>query len=499
VSAERTSIHGQWSGRLAFILAASGSAIGLGNIWKFPYIAGKYGGGAFVLVYLICIAVIGIPIMMAEVMLGRRGRQSPINTMRTLAAEEYANPHWQWLGWGGVVAGFLILSYYSVVAGEALAYVFRTGAGLFDGATADGVRTIFARFVSDPEHLLAWHTIFMGMTMIVVARGVRSGLERAVRFMMPALLVILLVLVGYAMNTSQFGNALAFMFKPDFHHLFYAQDASGNLLLDAQGQHIFTWNAVLVALGHAFFTLSLGMGAIMVYGSYLRKDASIAKTTLIIAIMDTVVALLAGLAIFPLVFANNLAPGTGSGLIFETLPIAFGHMPGGAFFGCLFFILLVFAAWTSAISLMEPAVTWLVENRGHSRVHAVVLVGVLIWLLGIASVFSAAGVTLRDIVTSVAAAVGIHDLELPQRFFSLSAFGLIDYLTANIMLPLGGLLTALFAGWAMREQATREELGIRLPGGYTAWRIMIRYVTPVAVILVFLNVVGAFDWVRRWF
>ena len=202
MATERVSIHGQWSNRLAFILAATGSAVGLGNIWKFPYIAGENGGGAFVLIYLVCIAVIGIPIMMAEVMIGRRGRQSPINTMRTLAKEEKANPHWKWLGWAGVLAGFLILSYYSVIAGWALAYVFRASAGVFTGATAEGVASIFEQLTGDPERLLAWHTLFMVMTMIVVARGVRSGLEKAVRFLVPMLFVLLIMLDGYALASG---------------------------------------------------------------------------------------------------------------------------------------------------------------------------------------------------------------------------------------------------------------------------------------------------------
>ena len=212
----RKSIHGQWSSRWAFILAATGSAVGLGNIWKFPYIAGENGGGAFVLIYLVCIAVIGIPIMMAEIMLGRRGRQSPINTMETLAMEAGHTPHWKWLGWMGVVAGFLILSYYSVIAGWAVAYVFRTAAGTFTLATADGVGSIFSNLISDAEVLLFWHTLFMVMTMIVVARGVSGGLEKAVKLLMPMLFVLLAILVGYAMNTGSFLQGLEFLFKPDF-------------------------------------------------------------------------------------------------------------------------------------------------------------------------------------------------------------------------------------------------------------------------------------------
>ena len=352
------SIHGQWSNRWAFILAATGSAVGLGNIWKFPYIAGEYGGGAFVLIYLFCVALIGIPIMMAEVMLGRRGRQSPINTMRTLAKEEGRHGIWSWIGWMGVLAGFLILSYYSVIAGWALAYVFRVGSGMLQAADSAGIQNIFTELVSDPEKLLAWHTMFLVMTMVVVARGVKQGLEKAVRFLMPLLLILLLILVGYAMNTGHFGDAVDFLFKPDFSKL--------------------TGGAILTAMGHAFFTLSLGMGAIMIYGSYLPENTSIARTSIIISVADTLVALLAGLAIFPIVFSfPELTPGAGPGLIFQTLPLAFANMPGGLIFGTLFFILIVVAAWTSSISLIEPAVAWLIENRGMTRVKAAVWCGLL--------------------------------------------------------------------------------------------------------------------------
>jgi len=457
MATDRQSIHGQWSSRLAFILAATGSAVGLGNIWKFPYIAGENGGGAFVLVYLLCIAVIGIPIMMAEVMLGRRGRQSPINTMDTLAREEKVSSHWKWLGGAGMLAGFLILSYYSVIAGWALAYVFRTGSGLFTGLTADGVQSIFNNLVSEPERLLAWHTIFMVMTMFVVARGVSGGLEKAVRMLMPALFVLLFVLVGYAWNSGAFQQAAMFLFQPDFSRI--------------------TANGVLIAMGHAFFTLSLGMGAIMVYGSYLPQNASIARTSIAVALMDTLVALLAGLAIFPIVFANGLEPGVGPGLIFQTLPIAFGHMDGGAFFGMLFFILLVFAAWTSAISLIEPAVAWLVENRGMTRVFAAVAAGLATWVFGLLTVFS---FNIWSEVKLLSAIPVFRDSTL---------FDLLDYLTANIMLPLGGLLIAIFAAWKMSRASSVDELAMGERFFYPLWRFLVRYITPVAVIIVFLSAI----------
>ena len=465
MTTDRVSIHGQWSSRLAFVLAATGSAVGLGNIWKFPYITGENGGGAFVLVYLLCIAVIGIPIMMAEVMLGRRGRQSPINTMRTLASEESVSRHWQWLGWAGVLAGFLILSYYSVIAGWALAYVFRAGSGLFTGQTADGIQSIFTGLTSDPERLLAWHTIFMVMTMVVVARGVRGGLEKAVRLLMPALFILLLILVGYAWNSGSFHQGIAFLFTPDFHKI--------------------TADGVLIAMGHAFFTLSLGMGAIMVYGSYLPDNASIAKTSIAVSLMDTLVALLAGMAIFPIVFANGLEPGSGAGLIFTTLPIAFGHMDGGAFFGMLFFILLVFAAWTSAISLIEPAVAWMVENMGLSRTHASVLAGLVTWLVGLLTVFS---FNIWSDVKPLSAIEIFHDKTL---------FDLLDYLTANIMLPLGGLLIAIFAVWQMRKSSSVDELAMGEGFFYHLWWFLVRYITPAAVFIVFLNVIGILGWLER--
>jgi len=463
MTSPRISIHGEWSSRLAFVLAATGSAVGLGNIWKFPYITGENGGGAFVLVYLLCIACIGIPIMMAEVMLGRRGRQSPINTMRTLASEMGQSRYWCYLGWLGMLAGFLILSYYSVIAGWALAYVFRTGSGVFVNVTADGAASIFGRFVADPEKLLAWHTLFIVMTMFVVSRGVSQGLEKAVRLLMPALFVLLIILVGYAMNLGEFSQGIHFLFDFNFSRL--------------------TADSVLTAMGHAFFTLSLGMGAIMIYGSYLPKDASIAKTSITVALMDTVVALLAGMAIFPLVFANALEPGVGPGLIFQTLPIVFGHMPAGTFFGTLFFILLVFAAWTSAISLIEPAVAWLVENRGHSRIYAATVAGIITWLMGLLTVFS------------FNIGEDIKLLSFIDKFADSTMFDLLDYLTSNIMLPLGGLLMAIFVGWLMKKETSMAELDIHDPlhVGYRVWQFLVKFIAPLAVIIVFLEVTGIID------
>ncbi|HEB58767.1 MAG TPA: sodium-dependent transporter [Gammaproteobacteria bacterium] len=480
--------RGQWSTRMAFILAAVGSAIGLGNIWKFPYIVGMYGGGAFILVYLVFILIIGMPVMMTEIMLGRRGRQNPVGTMQTLAMQAGQSAAWRYVGWFGMVAGFLILSYYSVVAGEVMAYVFRAGSGAFDNQTADGIRAILTDFVSEPEKLLAWHTIFMVLTTVVVARGVRLGLERTVRWLMPALFILLVILVGYAMSLKGFGQAVNFLFEPDFDKLFYLQDAHGKFVLDEAGQRVFTWTPVMVAMGHSFFTLSLGMGAIMVYGSYLGREASISRVTLAIVAADTLVAILAGLAIFPLVFTADLAPAQGPDLIFLTLPLAFGTMPGGSLFGMLFFLLLLFAAWSSAISLMEPAVAWLSENRSKrfDRAAAASWIGVIIWLLGIISVFATSGTTLRDVFESVAGWFGIEDARFTGKFFSLNLFNIIDFATANIMLPLGGLAMIIFAAWVMRRESIQAELAAERTFVLTLWRILIRYVTPLAIVFVFL-------------
>jgi len=447
------SIHGEWSSRFAFILAATGSAVGLGNIWKFPYITGENGGGAFVIVYLICVAAIGIPIMIAETMMGRRGRQSPINTLKTLTKEAGGHVRWHYLGWLGVVAGFLILSYYSVIAGWSMAYVVKAFTGSFSGESATQISSLFTDLQASPIQQTFWHTLFMVATMSIVARGVKGGLEKAVRFLMPGLFILLMLLVAYSMTTGFYMQGIEFLFKPDFSEL--------------------TAASVLTAMGHAFFTLSLGMGAIMVYGSYLPKNISIAKTAVMIAGADTLVALLAGIAIFPIVFANGLEAGSGPGLIFETLPIAFGSMTGGWLFGVLFFVLLVFAALSSAISLIEPAVAWCVEHYDVERKKACVGMGFVTWLLGMGTVFSfniGSGITL----------------------FGANFFESLDYLTANLMLPLGGLFIALFAGRVMLSKDSKEELDLGDDRLFNVWKFLVSYIAPAAVFIVFLNVLGVF-------
>ncbi|WP_260292469.1 sodium-dependent transporter [Sedimenticola hydrogenitrophicus] len=453
---KRISIHGQWSSRLMFILAATGAAIGLGNIWKFPYLAGENGGGAFVLVYLLCLALIGIPIMMAEVLIGRRGRQSPVNTLHSLSVEAGASGSWRLVGWAGMLAGLVILSYYSVIAGWTLAYLMRMLSGTFVRVTAEGSGSIFAQLVTDPERLLAWHTIFMVMTIKVVSRGVTNGLEKAAKILMPMLFFLVLVLVAYATRNGDFAQAFNYLFYTDFSKL--------------------TPTGVLTAMGHAFFTLSLGMGAMLVYGSYLPSGVSIAQTSILVGLLDTLVALLGGLATFSIVFANGLAAGEGPGLIFQTLPIAFGQMPGGMFFGALFFLLLVFAAWTSAIVLIEPLVAWLIENREMERIRAAIWTGMVAWLLGIVTILSFSHWSFSFHFGGVLKRHGLFDV--------------LDIVTSSIILPLGGLCMALFAGWVMARDSVVDELGGLAGVGFKLWYFIIRFITPAAMLLIFLRAIG---------
>ncbi len=445
-----------WSSRWAFILAATGSAVGLGNIWKFPYITGENGGGAFVLVYLACILAVGLPILIAEVMLGRMGARSPIASMRELIKRHNASAGWVSIGSIGTIAAFLILSFYSVIGGWAINYVSYAVSGDFVGQTSDAIGGIFGAMLADPVTLLFWHSIFMMLVIFIVARGIKAGLEKAVTYLMPALFVILIVMVAYAMTTGHFGEGVSFLFSPDFSKL--------------------TTEGVLTALGHAFFTLSLGTGVMMAYGSYLDEKISIAKTSMAVGIMDTAVALIAGLAIFPIVFANGMEPGAGPGLIFVSLPMAFGNMAMGTLIGSLFFILLVFAALTSAISLLEPSVEWLEERSGFNRTGATIIAGIGVWVLGIASILS-----LNEWS-------GVHPLGMFAAFEGKTIFDLLDYLTANIMLPLAGLLAALYVGWVMKKEDVSSELEMSEGRFNLFWNIT-RYVTPAAVVLVMLNVI----------
>jgi NSS family neurotransmitter:Na+ symporter len=516
-----------WGGRLAFVLAAAGSAVGLGNIWKFPYITGVHGGAAFILVYLFCIALVGMPIMVAELVVGRATQKSPIAAFRDLAPKKA----WWLVGAMGVLAGYVILSFYSVVAGWTLEYLSRAVQGSFHGLAnkeavmelrvdyardeakkkleaqiaelrkqlgeqaevteeqgwlelggADQVRrqiaekvefedlrayaiakgfTDYVGFKREPKGIfermtmkakpLVWHLIFMIFTMFVVSAGVGGGIEKASKVLMPILIVIILAIAAYGLTLPGSWAGVEFLISPDFSKL-HAE-------------------AILEALGHAFFTLSLGMGAILTYGSYLGKEINLYKAGLMVVIADTLIALIAGMAIYPAVFAFGLDAGAGPGLIFVTLPVLFSRMDGGYVIGGFFFFALFVAALTSAISLLEVCVAHLIDERGWPRVRATLTAGTVILLLGIPS------------------AIGLE-----VGFVGKSFFDCMDFLATNILLPLGGMFTALFVGWAWNK----EDLFAALESGdegLTAslggpWHTLSRYVAPTLVMLVVLNSFG---------
>lgn len=446
---EKTSIHGMWSSRLAFVLAATGAAVGLGNIWRFPYLASDNGGGAFVLIYLACIAVIGLPLLLTEIAVGRSGRLSPIGTLRKLTAAGSGGRLWVSIGWLGFAASILILSFYSVVAGWTLHYAWRYLLHLFGGPAIDDPAAHFSTLMASPGDLLLWHSVFMAITVGVVAFGVERGLERTVAVLMPTLFMLLLALVGYGFSLGHLDRALAFLFRPDFSAV--------------------TATTFVQALGQAFFSLSLGMCGIMAYGAYLPERVPIGRVGLTVALADTTVALLAGLAVFPVVFAFGLDPdGGGPGLIFVALPHAFADMAYGTVYGLAFFLLLMVAAWTSSISMIEPPTAYLVERTRLGRAGAAVALGVVIWAVGLLSVFS-------------------HNLLASVRLLGRDLEGAIQFVSSDLLLPVGGLLLALYAGWVLDARIGREQLADLPDWAWQTWRWLLRVVTPVLVVLVMLG------------
>lgn len=437
-----------WSSRFAFIMVTAGAAVGLGNIWKFPYMAGNNGGGVFVLMYLLCIALIGIPAMIAELLIGRHGRQNAVNTLALLAKEANSSPLWQNLGWLGAFTLIIVLSFYSVVAGWSVSYLFHALEGTFVDASPQDILSIWEALLASPLALIGWHTIFIFFTMVVVGRGVNKGIEKASKWMMPGLFLILILLVIYSGITGDFQQAFSFLFS------FKIQDLNARAVIDAIGQ--------------AFFSLATGAGCILIYGSYLSKETNLVKTVIVISILDVLVAILAGLAIFPLVFSHGLMPESGPGLMFHALPIAFSKMPFAQLIGSLFFVLLLFAAWTSSISMAEPLVALMHERWKFSRIKASCVVGILAWLLGLASVFS------------------FNIWKEVKLFGRWGIFQALTDLPTNILLPIGAILFCIFAGWVMKEQAVREEFGDSSLTTYLAWRAAIRYLAPISIFIVFV-------------
>ncbi|MEE4218077.1 MAG: sodium-dependent transporter [Xanthomonadales bacterium] len=448
--------HEKWTSRFTFLMAAVGAAVGLGNIWKFPYVTGQNGGSAFVLVYLVAVVFVALPILIAEIMLGRWGRQSPPNAMANVASSQKRSRHWSLIGWTGMLTAYLIATYYSVISGWAVAYIFKNGSGGFSSQDAPAIAAAFDTFLADPVALSTWHGVFMIIVTLIMLRGLKSGLEKAVKYLMPSLFILLLAMVGYGVVRGDMPAALHFMFDFD--------------LSAINGQ------VILVAVGQAFFSIGVAMGLMMAYGAYLPKEISIARSAVIIVTLDTMVAIVAGLAIFPVVFANGLDPAEGPGLIFVSLPIAFGSVTGGLLFGTLFFILLFFAALTSVLGCIEPAIAWAQERLGMNRVLASISACGTVFLLGLATVFS---FNLWSEWRPLAS--------MPEPYAGFGYFEILDYLTANIMMPVTGLLLAVFVGWMIKPEAIQEQLNIDNPKLFRAWFWLLRWVVPISIATILVS------------
>jgi len=444
----------QFATRWGFAFAAIGSAVGLGNIWRFPFMAGENGGGAFISLYFIFILLFGIPALIAMILIGRRGGKSPVGSTESLAIASGHSRNWKWLGWLTLSVAFFALTFFSVVAGWVLAYLVKSIFGeLVQLSPAESV-DLFNLVKSDPLGMAFWHGVFMVLTMSIVGRGVRAGVERAVSLMMPALFVILLFLVAHAALTADFYSAAQFMFVPDFDRL------------DSQ--------VVLLALGQAFFSLSVGGGGIIAYGAYLQREASIPKTAVLIASANVSVDLLAGLAIFPIVFSYGLQAGAGPGLLFEALPVAFGQMPGGQIIGSLFFVLVLFAALSTSISMLESVVSRLVERPGATRASMTLIAGSLIWLIGLGSVFS------YNLLAD------FEPLGFITMFEGFTIFRLVDFFVVNVLILASALLLTIFVGYVMSRQATQEEWGLGNHVLFRLWRFNMRYIAPPVILLIFV-------------
>jgi len=437
----------KWGSKIGFVLAAAGSAIGLGNLWKFPYMTYTNDGGAFVLTYLMAILAIGVPIMIAEITIGRRTQLSPVGAMKKLGGKR-----WTWLGWLGVSTGFIILSYYSVVAGWTLEYVVKSISGAFIDQTPDQVTQQFVTFVSDPFSQVFWHAIF------VVIGGVKGGIERTARILMPILFIIILILVALSLSTEGAGRAIKFLFRPNFSEL------SGAGFLEA--------------LGHAFFSLSLGMGAMITYGSYMNKKESIPNAALTVSLLDTAIAILACLIIFPIIMTFDLVPTKSAGILFTTLPVVFMQLPGGTYFSMLFFTLVAFAALTSAISLLEVVASYFIDELKWSRKKSTLITGGSIFVFGTFSALSNG-------------AVGwLSNFNFWGRPTTAGFFNTFDYFASNYLLPIGGFFIAIFTGWIFSKSLKEEELSSdeKTFFRYNVWDVLIKYFAPVAVGSIILGV-----------
>ncbi len=436
--------RGKWGSKFGFILAAAGSAIGLGNIWRFPTVTGENGGAAFVIVYLVCVLLIGVPIMLAEFAIGRRARSDPMGAFHKLAP----GTPWRFVGALGVLTGLIILSYYSVVAGWTLKYVILTLTGALQGADPDAIRATFTDFIQSGQSVTSYHLLFMVLTVWIVTGGIQGGIERAAKVLMPLLLLLLLLLVLRSVTLPGAREGLLFYLKPDFGKI--------------------TFSVVLAALGQAFFSLSLGMGAMITYGSYISEDEDLVSSAVSVSCFDSLIAILAGFAIFPALFSvPGLSPDAGPGLIFVVLPNIFNAIPLGHVFGALFFVLLAIAALTSSISLLEVTVAYAIDQLHWTRTKAALVMGLLVFVFGVPSALSNG---------AVPAFSGV--LDVVDRYFG------------NISLVLGALLLSLFVGWKWGITDALAEIGQGRPRFIMAatWGFLIRYACPIAIVTILVNI-----------
>ena len=460
MSTNHKSSHSQWSSKIGFLMAAVGSAVGLGSIWKFPYMTGDSGGSAFVIVFIISIALIGFPVLVTEWLIGRRGQSNPAASFRKAAVANNTSPAWSLLGYFGILAAFMILSFYSVIGGWSLNYTLKAGINAFGGLNADATGKIFETMLANPTEMTLWHTAFMGLTALIVAGGVSAGIEKASKIMMPALAFILLFIVGYNAINMDFAKGAEFLFKFDLQRM----------------QEVGVGKVLMAALGHAFFCLSLGMAIMVSYGSYLKQDVDLLATARTVIIWDIIFSLAAGLAIFPILFSNHLDPAAGPGLVFVTLPIAFGQMSLGVVVGTLFFLLLTFAALTSSISILEPIVEFLEEKTPMSRKLCTLVGAVTTWAVGILALLSFNKLSDFAVFT-----IHKNGKDIPQGIFDA-----LDYTSSKIMLPLIGLGTIILIGWFINQESVKRELG--LDGmKWTIWQIVVKFVAPIGIIAVFLT------------
>jgi NSS family neurotransmitter:Na+ symporter len=440
--------------KIGAILAAAGSAVGLGNIWRFPYEAGNHGGAAFILVYLACVFILGMPIMIAEFTVGRRAKASTGKAFGILAP----GTQWKWLGRLGVLSGLLILGYYSVVAGWTLEYIITSLSNGFAGKGPEDYVAIFQNFSQDPVRPVVWCLVFLFLTHFVIVKGVKDGIEKSSKVLMPVLFILILVLAVCSMSLPDASKGLEFLLKPDF------SKVNADVFLGAMGQ--------------AFFSLSLGMGCLSTYASYFGSDTQMGKTALSVGVIDTMVAILAGLIIFPAAFSVGIQPDAGPSLIFITLPNVFQQAFGGVpflamIFSLMFYVLLALAALTSTISLHEVVTAYLNEQFGMSRGRAAV------WVTGFCVV--------TGVLSSLS--LGVWD----DKFFGLGFFDLLDFVTAKLMLPLSGLLVSLFVGWYLKRSLSYEELtnyGLQKAPYFPIYMFILRYLAPIAIVLIFVNELG---------